>query len=523
MDSLPLPALLRHLADEDPDRFFLRPVLGAPERLGDAVAAVAGWSATLTEAEVGPGTAVATYLPAGPTAIHAWLAINGVGAIEVPIHLEYRGSYLAHVFRTSGVRVAIIAAEYLPRLREVLGELPDVETLIVLGEADLKGLPVRCIDAVSGAVADEWQPIEQGRHDPCTVLMTSGTTGPSKAVLVSHGQLRATAEGAWPAGTLDSRDRYYSVLPLFHVAAKQAVDAVLRSGGQLVIRERFSTNAFFEDVRATGATVTCLMGAMAGFLMNRPARPDDRDSPLAKVLMLPLPPSLDEFRERFGVRARTVYNQTEVSVPIASVDFDTPDPQSCGRLRDGYQCRIVDELDEDVSVGEVGELIVRADRPWTLMSGYIGAFEATAKSWRNLWLHTGDAFRVDADGNYFFVDRLDDVIRRRGENISSVELEASVCEHAEVAECAAVGVDSAWSEEEVRVFVVPREGAMVDPAELTAFLVARIPRFMVPRYVELIATLPKTQTGKVRKRELRELPVGDGTWDREATTEASVT
>jgi crotonobetaine/carnitine-CoA ligase len=258
------------------------------------------------------------------------------------------------------------------------------------------------------------------------------------------------------------------------------------------------------------------MGAMTTFLLAADPAPADSQNTLDKVLMLPLPSCLDEFRQRFGVRVRTLYNQTEVSVPIASPGFDTPDFRTCGVVREGYECRIVDDQDRVLPAGAVGELVLRSDEPWTMMYEYLGDPEATVRAWRNLWLHTGDAFTRDEDGNYFFVDRIDDVIRRRGENISSAELEASVCEHPAVTECAAIAVASSWGESEVKIVVVPTPGSKIDPGDLLQFLSKRLPRFMVPRYLEVVGELPRTPTAKVRKSELRDVSLTAATWDAQA-------
>ena len=258
------------------------------------------------------------------------------------------------------------------------------------------------------------------------------------------------------------------------------------------------------------------MGSMTGFLMGEPERDDDREHTLRKALVIPLPVHLNEFRERFGVAVRTVYNQTEISSPIQSDGYETHDYRVAGRPRPGVQCRIVDENDADVPPGEIGELVVRSDEPWSMMAGYLGMPEKTVEAWRNQWMHTGDAFRRDSDGNYYFLDRLKDTIRRRGENISSVELEGSVCEHPDVLECAAVGVPSEFDEEEVKIVVVPYEGRTIAPEELVEFLRVRVPRFMVPRYVELVAELPRTPTQKIRKTQLRAAGVTAATWDGQA-------
>jgi crotonobetaine/carnitine-CoA ligase len=165
----------------------------------------------------------------------------------------------------------------------------------------------------------------------------------------------------------------------------------------------------------------------------------------------------------------------------------------------------------------VGELVVRAAEPWNLMAGYWNAPEKTVEAWRNLFFHTGDALTRDADGNFYYVDRIKDVIRRRGENISSVELEGEILKHPDVFAVAAYGVPSEFGEDEVMVAVVPGPGSTADPADIVAFLEPRVPRYMVPRYVEIVDDLPRTPTEKIRKIELRRRGVGAATWDRLAT------
>jgi crotonobetaine/carnitine-CoA ligase len=254
--------------------------------------------------------------------------------------------------------------------------------------------------------------------------------------------------------------------------------------------------------------------------MAVPEQPGDADNPLRNVSMGPLVNEVEEFKRRFGVQVSTGYGMTEIAVPLASDAWNLANATSCGRVRTGYpgyDVRVVDEWDRPLGPDEVGELIVRTAEPWTMNAGYYNMPAETAAAWRNGWFHTGDAFRYDADGNYYFVDRIKDAIRRRGENISSFEVEAYVIRHPAVAECAAVAVPSEHSEDEVKVVVVPAPGAVVDPRELIEFLMPTMPRFMIPRYVEIVDALPKTPTMRVRKVELRTAAaVTDATWDREA-------
>lgn len=509
---------LGQLARDYPDRTFLRFVgsnAPADETYGDTHARMSRWAGMVRELGVKPGEYVGTMLSSPRDCMHSWFGINAARCIEVPIHGEYRGSYLTHVLNTTGVRVVIVEAKFAERFLEVAEQLPNLSRVVIVG--GIPGgfeLPWPVDDATAllerAPLLDESEQLKD--QDTCTILFTSGTTGLSKAVLVSYAHLRATYEGAWPVGDLNSEDRYYSMLPFNHVAAKVGVGATLDAAGQLVLRDRYSTSEFWNDVRSSGATCVCLMGSMAGFLLSAPNAEDDRGHSLKKALVLPLSSNINEFRQRFGVNVRTVYNQTETGSPLR-LGYDLKDHRVTGRPRPGIQCRIVDENDYDVPVGTVGELLIRSDEPWSMMAGYLGMPEATVEKWRNLWLHTGDAFKMDEDGNYYFVDRLKDAIRRRGENISSVELEASVNRHPSVLECAAVGVQSEFDEEEVKIVVVPLPGKTIDAFELCTFLKNEVPRFMVPRYIEFVAELPRTPTEKIQKARLREAGVGPNTVD----------
>jgi carnitine-CoA ligase len=280
-------------------------------------------------------------------------------------------------------------------------------------------------------------------------------------------------------------------------------------GGRLVLRESFKTDAFWRDIDRYRCTTTNLMDTMAQFLVQSPPRADDAEHPLLNVLMVPIVPELEAFQERFGVRVCTVFNMTETSCPIGTEGWVISDRRSAGRVRPGWHARIVDEHDRELARGEVGELVVRSEEPWRLMAGYWRRPEATVEAWRNQWFHTGDLFRQAEDGQFYFVDRLKDVIRRRGENISSAELESYVVTHPSVGECAAVAVPSPWGEDDVKVVVVPAADHRIDVDELHAFLRASIPRFMVPRYLQVVDALPRTATNKIRKLELRASDLGE--------------
>ena len=455
---------------------------------------------------------VVSWLPNGQDALRTWYAINYLGAVYVPINTAYRGGLLAHVIENSDAELIVAHRDLAPRLEDV--PTARLKTLVrVAGDASpCAGLTAHGADALAPRDAE---PPELARPlqpwDVQSIIYTSGTTGPSKGVLSSYAHLTATGE-ALPLGP---EDRYMANLPLFHVGGTLPCHTMLARGGSVSMIESFRTETFWDMIRDTETTFVILLGVMAQFLAKQPPSPGDADNPLRLVCLIPYDFDATDFSARFGVQVMSLFNMTEVSVPIVT-GLDPTIVHAAGRPRAGIEARIVDDNDCEVDVNVAGELIVRADAPWVLNSGYYKNPEATAKAWRNGWFHTGDGFRRDADGNFFFVDRIKDAIRRRGENISSYEVEAEALAHPDVNECAAVAVRSEVSEDEVMIVVAPAPGRSLDPAALLEFLVPRMAHFMLPRYIRVVEALPKTPTAKVRKLELRETGVTRDTWDREA-------
>jgi len=344
------------------------------------------------------------------------------------------------------------------------------------------------------------------------VIYTSGTTGPAKGVLSSY---RHGYTAALEFRNIGPGDRNFTALPMHHVGGVYGILWALIHGGSMVMAESFRTQDFWAIVRDYGVTTTGLLGAMAHFLLGQPPSPDDRHHGLKSVLIAPYDEASARFAERFGVDVYTEFNMTELSVPLFAGPEPGP-PGTCGKPRAGIEVRLVDEHDMEAPAGASGELILRADEPWTMSHGYHNDPAATARTWRNGWFHTGDLFRRDEAGHYFFVDRVKDALRRRGENISSFEVESAILEHPSVREAAVVAARAEGPEDEVLAIVAPVPGAAIDPAELIAFLQPRLARFMTPRYVRVLDQLPKTATLKVEKHLLRAEGVTTDTWDREA-------
>ena len=517
-----LPHLLARRAIETPDASAMRDVDGRELTYAEAHSEMLRWSDAYRGLGVAAGDTVVTMFPNSFDAYFAWLGLAWLRAIEVPLNNMYRGQMLEYLLSNSDAGIAVISERFIDRVAACAPDIAGLHTIVVpdLSESQiLSALPVQVIDgptfferATPGAEAgpEVW--------DIAAMIYTSGTTGPSKGVLVPWAQLFELVNFL-PEDFLEPNRGLYTTYPAFHLAGKGMVYASAYFEGCLVVRETFSVGSFVDDVVAHDCMTAALVGPMAAMLMASPAQPADEDTPLRNVAMGPLIPQLEEFRQRFGVRVCTGFGMTEVGAPIAS-GWQIDDIRSCGRRRPGYpgyEVRVVDDHDFEVPHDTVGELIVRADSPWVLSRRYWKLPEATAEAWRNGWFHTGDAFMEDDLGNFTFVDRIKDAIRRRGENISSFEVEALVLQHPAVAECAAVAVPSELGEDDVKVCVVLGPDEAVTPEELVTWLVPRMPSFMVPRYVEYVDSLPRTDaTQRIRKTELRQNPLNDSTWDRDA-------
>ncbi|GAB7004705.1 ATP-dependent acyl-CoA ligase [Nocardioides sp. AN3] len=512
-------AVLRYVLDrraqEEPDKPFAVFDGGSTWTRAELRSRVRRAAASLEQLGVSQGDHVVVWLPNGPDVLLYFFAINYLGAVFVPMNTAYRGGVLAHALRTSDAEIAIIDGGLATRLAELedRGRLNRVVTVGPAPEA-LTGLDVIGADDLpdGGEGPSELaRPIEP--WDTQSIMYTSGTTGPSKGVLCSYMQAYVSFhEETMPF--LTGADRFLINMPFFHIGGATLTYTMLVNGGSIAIVDRFSGERFWAQIEETGSTVVFLLGVMASFVQQREPSPADADNPLTKVFMVPLVDDVPAFSKRFGLDVYTIYNMTELNAPLLS-DANPTLRATCGRMKPGVEVRLVDHADREVPIGEVGEIVVRTEQPWALNHGYYKMPEATAVAWRNGWFHTGDSARRDADGNFFFADRLKDAIRRRGENISSMEVEVEILAHPDVREAAVVAVPSEVAEDEVLAVVAPRTGHTIDPAQLIEFLVPRMAYYMVPRYVRVVDELPKTETAKIQKASLRGLGLTPDTWDRE--------
>ncbi|GGH27910.1 ATP-dependent acyl-CoA ligase [Alsobacter metallidurans] len=520
-DDWVIGAMLRRQARERPDAVYLELTTGGRITYGQMDEDVDRVATGLGGIGVGFGDRVLVMMRNSAAYLQCWLALMRLGAVIVPVNTAFRGDFLDYVVNDSGGTTLVADAEFLPVVEASAPRLPGLSSVVVVGSDAAPrtdgpaAVPIRFEELLRAPARDPGVVVTP--RDAASILYTSGTTGRSKGALLPHGHQRLNPHVYIDRLGLTSEDAIYCCLPLFHANGLllQAYGAMIL-GARLILAPGFSASGWLGDIRRHGATATNLLGAMTEFVWRQPERPDDSETPLRIACVVPVPKFGEAFQRRFGMRMVELYGATEINCPFYMPRDEPLRPGSCGRIIDEwFEVRIADpETDEPVPDGEVGELLVRPKAAWTTMLGYVNQPDATVRTWRNLWFHTGDAFRRDPDGYYAFVDRLKDSLRRRGENISSFEVEQVLLAHPGVAEAAVVGVRSPTDEkeQEVMAFVVPQEGSL-DPGELADFCAGRMPAFATPRYIEVRAALPKTQTQKVLKHLLREQGVGPNTWE----------
>jgi crotonobetaine/carnitine-CoA ligase len=508
-----LPALLDRQAALSSDEVLVR-TEAAKRSFREQRDLAAGWAGRLAAEGIEPGDAVAIMSENRAEVLDLWLGAAWLGAISVPINTAARGPQLAHVLRDSGARVLVITKEQAGALEFVDDPPATLERVWVLdgGGGEWHGRLLEPLPDVGEPVAR--RPARPG--DTTTILYTSGTTGRPKGVLCPQAQWYWWGLRTGGLLEVEPQDVLYTCLPLFHTNALNAFVQALIAGAMYMPGPRFSASAFWRRLAESEATVTYLLGAMTHILVKRPPDRWERDHN-ARIALAPATAAdiYAVFRERFGIELVDGWGSTETNVVIATAGTDAP-PGSMGAVVEGFEARVVDEDDEDVPRGTPGELVVRAHDAFSFATGYHGLPAETLHAWRNLWFHTGDRVVRDEAGWFWFLDRMKDSIRRRGENISSYEVEATLNSHPDVASAAVVPVPSEVGEDDVLAFLVLRDGAQPTHEELIRYCEPRLAYFAVPRYLEFVDELPLTTNGKVEKYRLRERGLGAATWDREA-------
>jgi crotonobetaine/carnitine-CoA ligase len=508
-----LPALLRRQAE----RFGARPlaaIAGAEWRHRDAADAAARRGAALRAAGIARGDRVALLCSNRVELLEVFLGCGWIGAASVPINTAALAPQIEYGVANSGARLLVVEDRFADRLAAADLARTRLARIWIVGDtstggATLGGVPCAPYPSAPEAI----DPADVLPGETLAILYTSGTTGPAKGVTCPHAQYYW-----WGTNTADilgvgPDDVLCTTLPLFHINALNTLAQAALTGCRAVFAARFSASDFWRATAACDATVVYLLGAMVPILLAQAPGPAERAHRVRIGLGPGVPAAASEaFRARTGVTLLEGYGSTETNFVIAATP-DSSHPGTMGWLRPGFQARVVDEHDVEVPPGTAGELVLRADEPFAFATGYFGMPEATVAAWRNLWFHTGDRVVREADGAFRFVDRLKDAIRRRGENVSSYEVEQVLLAHPDVAAAAVYPVRSELAEDEVMAALVPQPGRTLDPGELAQFCAARLPRFAVPRYVDVVTDLPRTANGKVEKYRLRERGVTASTWD----------
>jgi carnitine-CoA ligase len=505
-EGMVLRSLLERNAESAPAEVFAVFDGGLEWTRRDGLEAAYGAAHALQRHGITKGQRVALMAPNGPEFLSVWWGASMAGAVFVPLNPAFRGSVLARALQTADVSLVIAAPELLSRFDGI----------------DKEALPpvVLTSEICEPASTAPNQLPQVHLWDDQALIGTSGSTGQSKLARISY--LVTHIGFGWGYALhmegCDARDCMQVDLPMFHVAAFSMVYACLVNRARIRVRQRPVLDRYWEAVCEDGITGGTLLGTVGAVLVARDPTPAERNHKIRFLSTNPAPARPAEFMERFNIpRLFTGYGATEQGTPIWGVVTKDTRRSYCGPVRPGWEFRLVDENDQDVAPGQSGEAIVRADRPFMMFSGYFGNDTATAAAWRHGWFHTGDILRRDEAGDYYFVSRAGDSIRRRAENISSEEVEAGLVSHPAIAEvaCVAVPADSGV-DHEILAVVIFKPGNSVPFEELLEHAYKELPHFMVPRYYEAVTEFPKTPSAKVQKHVLRSRGVTPGTWDSKA-------
>jgi crotonobetaine/carnitine-CoA ligase len=512
-----LPAILTRRAEQ----FAQKPLVtagGTTWTYADTYEAAARCAGSLRSFGIHPGDRVAIICSNRIEFLEIVLGCAWLGAIAVPINVASRGPQLQHILSNCAARLLVMEAAYAENLSllhppELAIEaiwLIDPRTEVRIGKVVSTSMPRGGERLAAAAI---------GPGDLALILYTSGTTGPSKGVCCPQAQYFWWAVNTASLLQLRADDVLCTSLPLFHTNALNTFYQALLTGSSVCFEKRFSASRFFASLAHYRATITYLLGAMVPILLSRPRSLEETAHTVRIALAPGVPAQFHEaFTQRTGIRLLDGWGSTETNFVLgATIEYQRPGLM--GPVLEGFQARVVDDQGNDVADDAPGELVVRADDQFAFATGYFRAPEKTAEAWCNLWFHTGDRVVRQSDGYFRFIDRLKDTIRRRGENISSFEVEQVLLSHSGVANAAAFPVRSPLAEDEVMAAVILHPGQQLTEGELIAFCEPRLPYFAIPRYLEFVRELPTTESGKVQKYKLRERGVTEKTWDREASHE----
>lgn len=467
------------------------------------------------------GETVATVIDNNYDALRVWFAINFAGGVSVPVNTAYKGEFLRHQIADSGARFLIAESDYCDRIVDIEDGLPEAQMLFFRDKPPGKRpsrLRLGALDDLK-LKAKDYEEVAIRPADLAMLIYTAGTTGPSKGCMISHNYAFNIARQAAQAREPD--DIFWTPLPLFHFNATCAATlGTAVAGNTISLYKRFSLSRFWHEIERTKATAAGLLGSMIPLIAQAADTPESKRcfGQLRAVRGAPFPAELQEiWRRRFGVKhlGSNAYGLTEASLMTSLPDGITPAPGSSGMINDDFDVRIVDDEDNELPPGTPGEIICRPKKAHVMFEGYWRRPEATQAIMRNLWLHTGDIGKFDENGFFYFVDRKKDYLRRRGENISSFEVETAFRAHEAIEDVAAHAVKSDMGEDDLKVTAILKQGATLTEEALCIWAVDRLPYFAVPRYIEFRTELPRNPVGRVLKYQLRDEGCTPQTWDRE--------
>ena len=469
------------------------------------------------------GETLVSMLDNNVDAVVSWLAVNKLSAVSVPINTALRGAFLAHQISDADCKILICEADYLERVAAIADGLPNLEIILVRGElVELAECSKRVLvlDEYRGT-NDEGFESKPSPSDLACIIYTSGTTGPSKGCMLSYNFMCSLARLQLRAGPATKDDITITPLPLFHMNALcVGIISNILVGARVAIVPRFSVSKFWPEVERSGATIASILGSMGWLLAQAP----DNEAMLncvGQIHTVRGNPFTEEakriWRDRFGAGqvGGNGYGLTEACVITSLAGGDYAAPGSSGKRIPEYDVRIVDDLDREVPTNTPGEVVVRPLHPDIMFMGYWRRPEETLKLMRNMWFHTGDIGKFDEDGFFYFIDRKKDYLRRRGENISSFEMEAAFSDHPDIAEVAVHAVPSDKGEDDVKITAILRDGATLAEEALFHWSLDVVPYYALPRYIEFRSSLPKNPQGRVLKYLLRDEGKTDATWDLE--------
>ena len=524
-----LPKVLKEQSEKNGNKDFLQFSYNNPLTYSEVNTLANRIANSLNKLGVNKGEKVSVYMPNSLELCLSWFGILKNGSVMVPINTAYVMDFLQYIIESSDSKIIIIAEEYMDRLKNIEDRIPLIENVIVWPREEKSSLDLMNYKGKAKIYSwkefvesgDKNEPEVEITHlDHARLMYTSGTTGRSKGVVRPCAADYSSAMNYSLVMDITTDDVVFTCLPLFHSNAMvMGVYPAMIQGAKVVVEEKYSASNFWKWMKDFKITKFNLVGVMSYFMWNAPVVPEENEHNVKLVLGSPAPHDIIvEFMERFGIKFMEGYGLTEVGQCTFMRPGEPFRIGSCGKESPGYEIKIVNpDTDEELPPDTPGELVLRPRIPNICLHYYHKMPEKTVSDFRNFWFHTGDLCRKDDDGYIFFMDRVKDYIRRRGENISSFEVENMVSSHPGINEAAAIAVkvdeEGRYSEDEVMIVVVKEKDENLDPKEIIEFLKPIMPKFMIPRFIKFRDSLPKTPTNRVQKAKLREEGVTDDTWD----------